>query len=175
MLFSKYILIYLSLVSLSLQGDLLKCLDDGNTLVGEAALLIKDISEKAGIIQIANDIIAITQSIGKMIEDCNNPIPLDMAMKRCLNENPTTGCEQYGAIIYPKCKNDFYNAGCCICSHNCPSGFRDDGLYCGKPGPYGRGAGYPWKFGDDLSLKEATRRCENENPELGCEQWLLFN
>lgn len=28
----------------------------------------------------------------------------------------------------------------------CPSGFRDDGLYCAKPSAYGRGAGYVlWK------------------------------
>ena len=60
----------------------------------------------------------------------------------------------WGAIWYPKCRDSFHNAGCCICESECPSGFRDDGLYCAKPDAYGRGVGYPWKFGDkpfDLS------------------------
>lgn len=31
-----------------------------------------------------------------------------------------------------------------VCVQDCPSGFRDDGLYCAKPAAYGRGGGYPW-------------------------------
>ncbi|MBL8344955.1 MAG: hypothetical protein JNN03_05905 [Rubrivivax sp.] len=46
------------------------------------------------------------------------------------------------------------------CYRNCPAGFADNGLYCGKPQPYGRGGGYAvW----DKAL------CERDNPQ-GCEQ-----
>ena len=46
------------------------------------------------------------------------------------------------------------------CVKNCPAGFRDDGLFCGKPQAYGRGAGYVvWD----------KAKCEKENPQ-GCEQ-----
>ncbi len=47
-----------------------------------------------------------------------------------------------------------------FCYKNCPAGYRDDGLYCGKPEAYTRGAGYViW----DRPL------CEKQNPQ-GCEQ-----
>ena len=53
----------------------------------------------------------------------------------------------------------------------CPYGFREDGDYCGKPESYGRGAGYPWKFGDAFDLSGARQRCEGENGGSGtCEQ-----
>lgn len=48
-----------------------------------------------------------------------------------------------------------------FCYKNCPAGFRDDGLYCGKPAAYGRGAGY-------VIWDEA--KCKRENP-IGCEKW----
>jgi hypothetical protein len=51
----------------------------------------------------------------------------------------------------------------------CPSGFRNDGAYCFKPAPYGRGAGYPWKFGDGLNDKGMYKRCEKANKQ-GCEK-----
>ncbi len=47
-----------------------------------------------------------------------------------------------------------------FCYKNCPAEFRDDGLYCGKPAAYSRGAGYViWD----------RAKCEKENPQ-GCEQ-----
>jgi len=47
-----------------------------------------------------------------------------------------------------------------FCYKNCPAEFRDDGLYCGKPSAYSRGAGYVvWD----------KAKCEKENPQ-GCEQ-----
>lgn len=53
------------------------------------------------------------------------------------------------------------------------SGFRDDGAYCAKPAPYGRGAGYPWQFGDaPFNLDGARDRCNRDHPG-GCEQWGL--
>ncbi len=51
----------------------------------------------------------------------------------------------------------------------CPSGFRNDGAYCFKPAPYGRGAGYPWKFGDGLNDKGMYKRCKKDNKQ-GCEK-----
>jgi len=38
------------------------------------------------------------------------------------------------------------------------------------PDTYGRGVGYPWKFGDKFgSLGEAEARCEAAEKETGCE------
>ncbi len=44
----------------------------------------------------------------------------------CNHDNPQ-GCEKYGALYYPKCKDGFHNVGCCVCSPNCPSGWTDIG------------------------------------------------
>lgn len=71
--------------------------------------------------------------------------------------------------MYPKCEEGFFNVGCCLCESQCPAGFRDDGLFCAKPSAYGRGAGYPWKFGDGFNLNGASSRCERDNSQ-GCEQ-----
>jgi hypothetical protein len=38
---------------------------------------------------------------------------------KCKDENPSTGCEKWGAMWYPKCKPGYSNAACCICE---PSG-----------------------------------------------------
>ncbi|KAL4485736.1 hypothetical protein ABPG72_010998 [Tetrahymena utriculariae] len=102
------------------------------------------------------------------MQECSNPICLVETQQRC---QASTGkqCEQYGAIMYPKCENEFFNVECCLCESPCPPGFRDDGLFCAKPSAYGRGAGYPWKFGDGFNLNSATERCEKDNSQ-GCEQ-----
>jgi len=68
------------------------------------------------------------------------------------------------------CKPGYHNNLCCICSQDCPNDFRDDGFECAKPSSYGRGAGYPWKFGDAMNLDKATERCLKDNPTLGCEK-----
>ena len=52
------------------------------------------------------------------------------------------GLQKDAALCYPYCKDDFTGVGP-VCWQNCPAGFRDDGAYCAKPPPYGRGAGYP--------------------------------
>ena len=57
---------------------------------------------------------------------------LDGARARCSAKNQQ-GCEKYGAIIYPKCKAGFKNAGSNICSPICPNGFSDIGVSCKKP------------------------------------------
>lgn len=56
------------------------------------------------------------------------------------------------------------------CYKNCPTGFSDDGLYCGKQKSYTRGAGYPWKPGDPPGQTlPAMARCLGNNSQ-GCEQ-----
>jgi hypothetical protein len=45
-----------------------------------------------------------------------------------------------------------------VCWQNCPGGFRDDGAFCAKPGPYGRGAGYAlW---DEGKCRRQNGACE---------------
>lgn len=57
---------------------------------------------------------------------------LDAARERCTKDNPQ-GCEQNGAIFYPKCKIGFHNVGANICSPNCPYNWQDTGTGCYKP------------------------------------------
>jgi hypothetical protein len=45
---------------------------------------------------------------------------LDGARSRCARDNPQ-GCEQSGAIIYPKCKPGYSAFGCCICRPDPPN------------------------------------------------------
>lgn len=82
------------------------------------------------------------------------------------------GEEKYGALCYPQCRNGYGSVGCCICRHkNCPPEFKDDGVAtCIKPKPYGRGAGYPWKFGDGLNSNGMFRRCEGNHGTGNCEK-----
>lgn len=58
---------------------------------------------------------------------------------KCNNEN-SQGCEQNGAMYYPKCKANFHTVGCCVCSPDCPSGWNDTGATC-QGSSYGRTAG----------------------------------
>lgn len=58
---------------------------------------------------------------------------------KCNKDNPQ-GCEQNGAMYYPKCKANFHAAGCCVCSPDCPSGMKDVGAMCQKDS-YGRRCG----------------------------------
>ena len=84
----------------------------------------------------------------------------------------TVGCDSTqdstGGLCYPKCPAGYSGVGP-ICYATCPLGFSDAGVTCTKPGSYGRGAGYPWKFGDGLNLNKAKARCEKANSQ-GCEQ-----
>ncbi len=60
-------------------------------------------------------------------------------------------------------------------SKPCPAGFRDDGAYCAKPTTYGRGAGYPWQFGDPLNDSGMFKRCGDANGGSGnCEKYDLI-
>ena len=60
----------------------------------------------------------------------------------CNADNSELGCEKSGALWYPKCKANFHNVACCVCSPDCPSGTTDIGISCQKDS-YGRGAGTP--------------------------------
>jgi hypothetical protein len=57
-----------------------------------------------------------------------------------------------------------------VCWQSCPDGFRDDGGFCAKPEAYGRGAGYPWQFGDALNDSGMISRCERDHGAGNCEK-----
>lgn len=79
------------------------------------------------------------------------------------------GRELDAGLCYPRCDAGYSGVGP-VCWQGCPSGYRDDGAFCAKPAPYGRGAGYPWEFGDPaFNLDRARDRCRAANPG-GCEQ-----
>jgi hypothetical protein len=77
--------------------------------------------------------------------------------------------DQSGLLCYPQCRSGFSGVSF-VCWQDCPAEFRDDGAFCAKPAPYGRGAGYPWQFGDGLNLDGAIARCESQNRATGCEK-----
>jgi len=77
--------------------------------------------------------------------------------------------EKDAGLCYKKCPSGYSGAGP-VCWQSCPSGFRDDGAFCAKPQSYGRGAGYPWKFGDALDDSGMKSRCEAANGAGNCEK-----
>ncbi|CAK4093704.1 unnamed protein product [Aphanomyces euteiches] len=78
------------------------------------------------------------------------------------------GQDRLGLLCYDKCPSGYSRKGL-DCHQNCPSGFDDQGLFC-RMKEYGRGGGYPWKFGDALNLNKARERCERDNGKGNCEQ-----
>eukprot|EP00977_Amphora_coffeiformis_P000433 scaffold111_cov149-Amphora_coffeaeformis.AAC.11 len=80
-----------------------------------------------------------------------------------------SGKEKIGALCYSKCPSGMKRFGF-DCHSVCPSGFRDDGLFCRKA-EYGRGAGYPWKFGDGFNDRGMYKRCEARHGRGNCEKW----
>lgn len=88
-----------------------------------------------------------------------------------LSSNCAPGLDKSGLLCYPKCKDNYKGVGP-VCWANCPSGFTDIGAFCQKSKPYGRGTGYPWKFGDKpFSLDGARKRCQKKNGTGNCEKW----
>lgn len=79
------------------------------------------------------------------------------------------GQELIGLLCYSKCGLNMKRFGF-DCHSVCPAGWRDDGLFCRKA-EYGRGAGYPWHFGDDFSNDGMISRCEREKGRGNCEMW----
>ncbi len=85
---------------------------------------------------------------------------------------PTTcngNTEKNAGLCYTRC-NAGYTSFVTMCVPSCPPGFRDDGLYCYKPGPVSRSA-FPWKLGDTpFSLNDARARCAKsaDGRRYGC-------
>ena len=72
---------------------------------------------------------------------------------RCERHNDDVGgCEKYGAIWYPKCREGYHNNGCCICSVDCSDGMTDIGVSCQKQS-YGRGVGIPLGCASDEEIR----------------------
>lgn len=80
--------------------------------------------------------------------------------------------EIYSALCYPKCREGYESVGCCFCRHKgCPPEFTDDEVAtCIKPKSYDRGAGYPWKFGDEFDKNNMLKRCEANHGAGNCEE-----
>src|SRR5258706_11502430 len=79
------------------------------------------------------------------------------------------GRELDAGLCYPKCASGMKGVGP-VCWQNCPSGMTDHGVGCTKAAPYGRGAGYPWKFGDSLNDSGMYHRCEADHGKGGCDK-----
>lgn len=114
----------------------------------------------------------------------NLSVPLSSGSGICLKSSSGRGIgtplinvcngdeEIYGALCYPKCLDSYESVGCCLCRHEgCPPEFTDDGVAtCIKPQSYGRGAGYPWEFGDELDRNNMFKRCEADHGAGLCEE-----
>lgn len=77
--------------------------------------------------------------------------------------------EKQGLLCYPKCRAG-YRGVLNVCWQNCPAGSRDDGAFC-RYAEYGRGVGFPWKFGDALNDRGMFKRCERRHGRGRCEKW----
>lgn len=78
--------------------------------------------------------------------------------------------EKIGLLCYDKCPAGYYRWGF-DCHQACPEGMRDDGIHCTRVDTYGRGAGYPWLFGDALNDSGMFHRCESDHGGSGsCEK-----
>lgn len=78
------------------------------------------------------------------------------------------GRERVGLLCYSTCPANSKRFGF-DCHSVCPSGMRDDGLFC-RAAEYGRGAGYPWEFGDAMNDKGMIKRCEKDQGRGNCEK-----
>ena len=65
-----------------------------------------------------------------------------VSKKLCEDHYGDGNCEKYGGLWYKRCKDDFHNVGCCICSPDCPAGMKDIGVSCEKQ-KFSRGVGKP--------------------------------
>lgn len=77
--------------------------------------------------------------------------------------------EKIGQLCYPKCPAGYSRVGT-DCQQNCPAGWTDQFQFCRFP-DYGRGYGYPWKFGDELNDNGMIDRCEKDNGKGNCEKF----
>ncbi|KAF0717515.1 Aste57867_2248 [Aphanomyces stellatus] len=105
---------------------------------------------------------------------------------RCERDKGKGNCEKCGQIIYPKCASGYVVLGCKICHAVAPALLSnenvldeegvmnpvfnlDDAVNDQALVPYGRGAGYPWKFGDSLNHDGQFNRCQAANGNGNCE------
>lgn len=79
------------------------------------------------------------------------------------------GQEMIGLLCYDKCPAGMARFGF-DCHSVCPPGLQDQGLFC-RAAEYGRGAGYPWKFGDGFNDNGMISRCEGAQGKGNCEKW----
>ena len=79
------------------------------------------------------------------------------------------GKVKIGLLCYSQCPAGYTRFGV-DCHQTCPAGFISQGLFCRKA-EYGRGAGYPWHFGDPLNDSSMFARCENNHGQGNCETW----
>lgn len=84
-------------------------------------------------------------------------------------ENCPAGMERVGLFCYEACGPNMKRVGF-DCHSVCPDDMRDDGLFC-RAEEYGRGAGYPWEFGDALDEAGMLARCEADHGVGNCEAY----
>lgn len=80
--------------------------------------------------------------------------------------------DKIGALCYSPCRPGYSRQGTFDCQQECKAGWRDDGLFC-RLAEYGRGAGYPWQFGDPWNDSKMFQRCEAHHGRGRCEKWGL--
>ncbi|MFK7772512.1 MAG: hypothetical protein AB8F94_10240 [Saprospiraceae bacterium] len=94
-------------------------------------------------------------------------------MTRCEKDHGKGNCEQDGALVYPKCKENHVKQGCCICSPECPPGYQDIGVSCKKPS-YGRGVGVVptgCANGGQYNAGLCYQKCKNNYVGIGPVCW----
>jgi hypothetical protein len=82
------------------------------------------------------------------------------------------GHQRLGLLCYSNCGPNMQRVGL-DCHSVCPAHMRPDGLFC-RVAEYGRGAGYPWQFGDALNSSGQFTRCEAQQGRGQCEQHLAI-
>lgn len=83
------------------------------------------------------------------------------------------GQDRIGLLCYNKCGKNMKRFGF-DCHSVCPKGMANQGLFC-RSTEYGRGLGYPWKFGDALNDNGMRSRCEKKHGKGKCQkQGLIF-
>jgi hypothetical protein len=81
------------------------------------------------------------QSLSACLLDAVNPLPASYGRGAGIPMTCGSDEEQDGALCYPQCEAGYSGVGP-VCWQQCPDNLRDDGAFCAKPEPYGRGVGY---------------------------------
>jgi hypothetical protein len=130
---------------------------------------IKDGASQIGT-DISNTVQDVKDKIDKAAEDVKSAF--DKGVGRIPDKQCPTGKVMSGGLCYSLPDPNWYVSAPGFIAKKCPPGWRDDGTTCWLDAEtYGRGTGYPWKFGDALNLDAARARCENDNGRGNCEQY----